>query len=92
MISVIRKDLLCPKIYYALLIYGPSYEHVVDQEVIVDLDCYHLLSFQSLHARGLQVDDFTTSHSVSAAEQAALVYEWATEQDVTSEDLRYEPC
>jgi hypothetical protein len=69
---------------------GPSYEQVVDQEGIVDLDCYHLLSFQSLHTRALQVDDFTTSNSVSATEQAALVHEWATEQAATSEDVEVE--
>jgi hypothetical protein len=69
---------------------GPSYEHLVDQEGIVDLDCYHLLSFQSLHARVLQVDDFSTSNSVSAAEKTARVYEWATEQATTSEDVEVE--
>jgi hypothetical protein len=58
---------------------GPSYEHLVDQEGIVDLDCYNLLSFQSLHARVLQMDDFSTSNSVSATEKTARVYEWATE-------------
>ena len=65
---------------------GPSYEHLVDQEGNVDLDCYNLFSFHSVHARALQVDDFATSTSVSAAENAASVYELATEQ-VSLEDL-----
>jgi hypothetical protein len=69
---------------------GPSYEHLVDQEGIVDLDCYHLPSFQSLHARDLQVDDFTTSTSVSAAEKASLVHALAAEQAATSEDVEVE--
>ena len=69
---------------------GPSYEHLVDQEGIVDLDCYHLFSFQSLHTRALQVDDFTTSTSVSAAEKAALVHELAAEQAANSEDVEVE--
>jgi hypothetical protein len=69
---------------------GPSYEHVVDQEGIVDLDCYHLLSFQSPHARALQVDNFATPNSVSATEQAALVHEWAGEQAVSSEGMEVE--
>ncbi len=69
---------------------GPSYEHLVDQEGIVDLDCYHLLSLQSLHARALQVHDFATSTSVSAVEKAAPVHEWAAEQATTSEDVEVE--
>ena len=53
---------------------GPSYEHLVDQEGILDLDCYHFLSFQSVHARALQVDDYATSISVSASEKASTTF------------------
>jgi len=56
-------------------------------EGLIDLDCYNLPSFQSLDARALQVDDFATSTSVSAAEKAASVHELAAEQAVTSEDV-----
>ena len=43
---------------------GP-YEHIVEQEGIVDFDCHPLLSFHSFDARALEVDDFATSTSVS---------------------------
>ena len=69
---------------------GPSYEHMVDQEGIVDLDCYHLLSFQSLHARALNVDDVATSTSVSADEPTASVHDSATTMAANSEDVEVE--
>ena len=66
------------------------YEHLVHQEGIVDLDCYHMYSFHTLHARALQVDNFATSISVSAAEEAASVHAWAAEQAATSGDAEVE--
>ena len=73
---------------------GGSYcEHLVDQEGIVDLDCYRMYSFHSLHARALQVDNFATSISVSAAEEArrrSSEHAWAAEQAATSGDAGVE--
>ena len=63
---------------------------MVDQEGIVDLDCYHLLSFQSLHARALNVDDVATSTSVSADEPTASVHDSATTMAANSEDVEVE--
>ena len=68
----------------------PVYEHLVDQEGILALDCYQLISFQSMYARDLQVDDSTTSTLVSATEKATSVHVLAAEQAATSEDVEVE--